>query len=376
MKKREKILAMLTGGIFVLLIGGYMAHGFFFGPIEQLDRDIELRSQELMDLMDLRDEAQHAQRRLGQLASRTYGEQVDTASAAAGARLSELIAQSGLEPARFTRTPISPRRIRGGVEIGWNVRGRDSLNDVVDLLYLINHEPYLHKVDALTLAPIERSSDVQVNLRYLSLVLEAPPATAQRPDQPDIALTGEERQLYDAIVQRNLFRPYIPPPPPRETPRRAERPTPPPREPEPQPRGPGHEIYRVVSLSKWQGKPEVHILDTSAREVRQYQIGDELIQGEIVMVDYRALPLPSNPALRSQSRLILKIDNDYWAVELGQSLADKYVIPDERMPTTLERIVPTATTPPLEDVEDQQDEAVATPQDAAPVSVSSDDAAG
>jgi len=372
MKKREKILAMLTGGVFALLIGGYMAHGFFFAPIDQLDRDIATRSLELQTLTDLQNQAKRTQQRLEQLASLTHGQQVDTASAAAGARLSELIAQSGLEPARFTRAPISPRRIRGGVEIGWNVRGRGSLSDIIDFLYLLSHEPYVHKIDALTLSPIERSNDVQVNLRYLSLVLEVPPATLDKPELPQVVLESEQRALYNTIAQRNLFRPYIPPPPPRETPRRAERPAPP-REREPEPRGPGLEIYRVVSLSKWQGRPEVHILNTNAREVRQYQVGDTLANGEIVMVDYRALPMPSNPALRSQSRVVLRIDDDYWAVELGQSLADRYVIPDERLPDTLERMVPTATpASQTDDAQEEQDEAAATPQEAAPVSVPSD----
>jgi hypothetical protein len=81
---------------------------------------------------------------------------------------------------------------------------------------------------------------------------------------------------------------------------------------------------RVVSLSEWEGQPEVHIRDTANNKTLRYRPGEKLKDGaEIVAVDYRSLPSKRNPLLKSDSRVILKIGADYWAVERGETLADK-----------------------------------------------------
>jgi hypothetical protein len=50
------------------------------------------------------------------------------------------------------------------------------------------------------------------------------------------------------------------------------------------------------------------------------------------MVDYRPLPMPGNEALKSFSRVILKVGEEYWAVERGQTLAEKRRLVPEELP--------------------------------------------
>jgi hypothetical protein len=81
---------------------------------------------------------------------------------------------------------------------------------------------------------------------------------------------------------------------------------------------------KVVSLSEWDGQPEVHIRDTARQKTLRFVPGDKVSDlGEIVAVDYRRLPSPRDPMLNSDSRVIFKSGDQFWAVERGQTLAEK-----------------------------------------------------
>jgi len=67
------------------------------------------------------------------------------------------------------------------------------------------------------------------------------------------------------------------------------------------------DTLRVVSLSEWKGEPEVHVRDSTNQKTLRYRPGDTLAGGTIVMIDYRPLPLPGNEAIKSFSRVILKM---------------------------------------------------------------------
>ncbi len=98
---------------------------------------------------------------------------------------------------------------------------------------------------------------------------------------------------------------------------------------------PGPESLRVVSLSEWQGQPEVHVRDMAAEKTLRFKPGDNLAGGVVRMVDYRPMPLPGNEALKSFSRVIIQIGAEYWAVERGQTLADKHKLSPEQLPDNL-----------------------------------------
>jgi hypothetical protein len=83
------------------------------------------------------------------------------------------------------------------------------------------------------------------------------------------------------------------------------------------------------------GQPEIHVRDVNNERTLRYKPGDELAEGAIVMIDYRPLPFPDNPALKSFSRVILKIGDEYWAIERGRTLADKYKLAADQLPPSL-----------------------------------------
>lgn len=53
------------------------------------------------------------------------------------------------------------------------------------------------------------------------------------------------------------------------------------------------------------------------------------------MVDYRPMPLPGNAFLQSFSRVIIKIGSEYWAIDRGQTLADRRKLSTSELPSQL-----------------------------------------
>jgi hypothetical protein len=83
------------------------------------------------------------------------------------------------------------------------------------------------------------------------------------------------------------------------------------------------------------GQQEIMVLDTNQNKTASYKPGDELAGGKIVMIDYRKMPFPKKPVLLSQSRVILIIGEDYWAIERGNTLADIHKLAPGQLPEHL-----------------------------------------
>jgi len=200
---------------------------------------------------------------------------------------------------------------------------------VVNLLFLLNASPWLHRTENLIVSTGDKPGLVRVRFHYLTLVPETAPEVTRTNLVAALSLDSPERHLLNSIVSRDILRPYIKRPP------AVAQPGQPAAAPSKPGVPPGPEAFRVVSLSEWQGQPEIHIRDLSAQKTVRYRPGDELAGGTIVMVDYRPMPLPGNSLLQSFSRLILKIGNDYWAVERGRTLADKRKLNPGELPIQL-----------------------------------------
>lgn len=327
MSNREKLLAAIAGvfvGVLVLYMGLRVV---LLSPVAKIDERAAKVGLEIDRLTGRHKIYQSRAGRLDGLGRRTLGRDVNRAKEAVRTRLVELLQRSGMGEESMTLTPSPGPKLKNYYkEVGWIVGDDGELENVMDFLYLLSAEPYLHRVENLTLTPVSGTTRMQVRLRYATLVLISPKERelpVGEPPGPENAsdLEGEERAQYAVIAQRDVFRPY----------RRyvaAQRPTPrpaPTREPEreaPEPR-PVDSQSRVVSLATWAGEQEVHVRDTRKNELRTYKTGESLGGGKIVMIDYRMMPLPGKPYINSTSRVILRIGRDYWAVELGQNLTDK-----------------------------------------------------
>ncbi len=331
MNRREKTLAGVIGGGLALLLLVLGVRSVFRAPLEALDKRIAAAREKIAKIQSERRAYFAAEDHLKDVALRAFADTVDEAGARSGEMLTRQILAAGLRETEFTRLPVGPRKMRGASEIGWNIKGDGPLTNVVSLLYLLDHSPWIHRTEDLVIAAGDVPGVVRVRFRYLTLVLDPTPEV-QRTNLVSIAsLDDPNRHLLNSIVSRDLFRPYIRRPPP--TPQPGQPAAPPSRPGMP----PGPENFRVVSLSEWEGQPEVHIRDLTAQKTMRFRPGDELSGGVIVLVDYRPMPRPGNSLLQSFSRLILKIEGEYWAVERGHTLAEKRKLTPAELPPQLAR---------------------------------------
>jgi hypothetical protein len=316
MKKREKILTGAVLGIVAMFVLGFGIRAFFLKPLRDIDKQTATINEKIAKINQERREYFSAEDALKSITQKTFSPDPNEASARCGEMITRQIAAAGLSESDFTRLPAGSRRLRGASEIGWSIQGKGDLTKIVNLLFLLETSAQIHRLENVTLTSYEKPGEIRVRFVYLTLVIEPAPEVDPIDLKPKFNLESPERLAYNSILERDILRPYIklpPPPPASSRPGAPGAGTPP----------PGPESLKVVSLSEWEGQPEVHIRDTARNETFRYRPGDKLKDMKIVAVDYRAMPLPRNPQLLSHSRVILQIQDEYWAVERGQTLAEK-----------------------------------------------------
>lgn len=314
MKPREKILAGVVVGIIALLLLFAGLRSAVTKPVDALKKQTAALREKLRKAEQERREYFDAEDALKSITQRTFALDLNQASARSGEMITKQLALAGLSESDFTRLPVGPRRLRGASEMGWSVQGKGDLRRVLNLLFLLENSPQAHRVEGVTLSAHDKPGEIKVRFLYLTLVVEPAPDVAMVELKPKADLESPARLAYDTILERDILRPYVKAPVPPPAPSTAPG--------VPAPGGP--ESMRVVSLSEWDGHPEVHIRDLSRNSTRRFKPGDKLEDhSEIVAVDYRALPLPRNPILTSHSRVILKVGGEFFAVERGQTLAEK-----------------------------------------------------
>jgi hypothetical protein len=315
MKKREKILAGVIAGIIGIFVVGFGLRGFFLKPLKDIDKQTALLREKLSKINQERRDYFDAEDALKKVAQKTFATDLNQASARSGEMITRTLSTAGLNEADFTRLPVGPRKLKGASEIGWSINGKGDLARIINLMFLLQTSPHVHRIEGLTLSAEQKPGEVRVRLLYLTLVLEPAPDFDPKEIKPKYTLESPERFAYNTILDRDILRPYV-----KAAPEVASASS----HGGESSRGPGPESLRVVSLSEWEGQPEVHIRDMANNKTLRFRPGDKMKDGtEVVAVDYTSLPSTKNPLLKSDSRVILKIGSQLWSVERGQTLADK-----------------------------------------------------
>ena len=351
MNKREKILAACAGLAAVAFVTYMAINRVFLLPAAQRYTQAEDLLRKVRKAEAERDKEPVYRERLKELAGNTFSGDELRVSKQIQARITEVLRKSGLSAEHLTLKPIVGARAPGVYkEIGWMVRVRGAMKEIVNFLYLMTREPNLHRLDNLVLAPIKDAADLELQVKYATLILEPAageklPAGAAADAAETASLDTPDRQKYELIALRDLFRPYVPAPPAAAAVPAAAGPTKP---GTPQtPRVPVGR-YRVVGLPTWGGGTDVLVHDSANGTVGAYKPGDNLAGGKIVMVDYRPMPSPNDPEIFSGSRVVLSIDGQYYAVELGSGLAEKHLLSDDQLPPGLPKLPKPPPEPPVE----------------------------
>lgn len=336
MNSRTRWLAFAALGVAGLIIVGFLIKGVIVRPLRAVDDQIVQLRVKLNALEQERRAFLAADSEVRAGAARMFGADADEAEARLGAMLTTQIVAVTLREGDFTRMPSGRRRLPGAQEIGWTIQGEGPLPRVLDLLFVLQQDPRLHRLESLALSPANEGGRVRVRFRYLTLVLEPAPDFKPATDLAQANLDSPERRRYNAITRRDLLRPAVP---------EANEPPPVASEPPAQPANVDAQNLKVVSLSSWENQPEAHLYDARTQKTTVCHPGEKLLDGELAMVDYRALPRPDKPGLLSYSRLIWRVGEEYWAVEIGQTLAERRRLSSEEIPSSLKPLLQTSLSP-------------------------------
>ncbi len=349
MNRREKILALCAAaglGAILLYVG---VHRLFLKPAEQLAQKL---LKEQIRQGELAREGQQLQKYVGRYArlrDRTFDDNRRNASVLASTRINQLARAAGLGEGDYKVTAFTEQRLKdAGWELLCTIDADTTLDRMVNLLYLLDQDEHLHRIGSLTIRPLAADKRrVHLSLAYATPVLEEPAVEiAERPTTQPMelaSLNDPQRAQYDSIIRRHLLLPYVPRARPVERPVEGPPPTQPPVVPPPPPPRPteqGYDQLVVVGLPAIGEQAEVHVAPPGGQVKEPLKVGDQLASGKIAMVDYRHLPLPDNPKEISQSRVILKIEKDYWAVELGQRIGQRRVLRPSELPDQLKPAPP------------------------------------
>jgi len=343
MNKREKILAAITAGIICVIVLYTLVNGLFLSPADTLNKAIRNAKNSLVKLARTSKSIKSNTARLKSLAARTFGKDDDEVRAITFSYLMDALDRSGLTSEGKGVNAGNTKSSGDLRETAWHVVKSGKMEHILNLLYMLEEDPVLHRIENLSIAPREKDGPFRVEFDYVALSLAAkkgPQFPTTRPANAKLAIDmkSDRRRLYDVIPQRDIFRPYIkyvaPPKPPvvvaKKPPPKKDPPKPP---PAPKPR------YRICGLPTFRGAPEVWVVNEidKTRAVHKYKEGEKLMGWEIVMVDYRQLPDPDKPELLSPARVIVKIDSDYWAIEGNQYVNAKRIIEGPELPPELRR---------------------------------------
>jgi len=215
MTRREKNLSVVFGSLVAAGLAYVVADRSYFAPARQREGDIVARTNDLRKQERQNSDDQAVARRVGKWAARTFDTDEVRAAARLGATLAALVERAGLNPRKLSLQPVSGTRVRGAYrEIGRTIRVSGKLGNLVDFLYLLRQQPHLHRLDNITIMPIPRSDEMDLQARYSTLILDGedlaklPVGQATTRSAP-VDLDSDQRRLLDAIASRDIFRPYI-----------------------------------------------------------------------------------------------------------------------------------------------------------------------
>lgn len=340
MKIHRKTLVSGLVVLAVLVIVYVIVQVAVLNPAADMDSDIRRLKKENAHLKRYNDQETKYRRKLKAYAGQTFGLDPIEVSELIRVRIDKMVSATGLQRGQDASTPISGKT-KSGVyeEVGWSYDLTGTLEQVVSMMYLLHADPYLHRLGGLSIVPNRDGTEYKLSFKYVTLVLVArdnetlPIGLDDGEPKPIPPLKAKPQQWYQRIARRNLFRPFIAKPKPQPKPQSSK-----PSNPQPQPK-PTPEVdlsrFKISNLSQMGSEVLITVLDSQTGLAKRYRPGENLAGGRIVMVDYRELPRSDKPELLSPSRVVIQIKDQYFAIDLGRTLADRYRLEGQKVPPAL-----------------------------------------
>jgi hypothetical protein len=348
MNQREKILIILGAGVFTVVLLVLAWSRLFAAPAAEADARADALRKSNATLKTENTRLEQSVREWVRARNSTFDKDPLTTERLFNAWINDVVSEAGFGTTDLKLSKFVDRSLAHSYAgLGYTITTPKPvpLDRLVNLLYLLGRDPMLHRVFNLSVNPQRNGREVGFTLGCATLVLDegvpaAPGLLAARPTSrpaDTVSLESPDRAAYNVIARRNIFAIYTPPP--KYTPQPPVAPPAAPVEVVRVPRPPTVDPndMKVIGLPFNGQEAEIHLLSPTGAPESIHKPGDKLPPpgGEIVTVEYSPVPFSDKPEDTATSRMILKIGNDYWAVELGQRLSQKRMLKPEELPDEL-----------------------------------------
>lgn len=303
-KYRQYILAGVFGAMVLYYVGNMVVDQFIEGPLqaarqrgEQLQKSIDQREKELQ-------RARSEAKLLARWESQSLPADAEVARSLYQGWLVELVEAAGLKnPSYAVSDPVGSRSAYQ--TIACTIRGRGTLAQLTEFLYIFYRTDLLHQVRSLSITPIQGSNELDLSVSIEAIIL--PGAGPEKLDQDSIfdefrarawrisdRLASSGLDAYrNPIVGRNLFSISSAPDP--------------------------SDFAYLTAISSVNGQPEAWFTVRSTDEVLRLCEGDWLKIGAVegVLVEI------------ADSDVVIEIEGERWLLTLGESLAQASALPPE-----------------------------------------------
>lgn len=303
LKKRERILAIVTGVLVVLFLGRMLLSGLGSsgGGLEakrdQLLREIEQKERQI-------DRGQQAQQQLAEWRKRCLPSDIEAARSLYQNWLLASAGAAGFHGIKVESTQGRQRRDTYHA-LRFNLQAQTDLEELTEFLHGFYSAGYLHQILNLSLSPLENGRKVDVVFSVEALALPDADRSHQLPGKPDQPpLAAGVADYTKAIAGRNIFAPYRKPDPPAAPP------------PDPPKFDPARYVYlsAVVMVAN---EPEAWVINRTSGDRIKLRAGDEIRAG-----DYRGVV--QRIGLREVE---IEFDGNRWLLPLGDNLRDAVKLP-------------------------------------------------
>lgn len=328
MSSRERNLLMAAAGVAVLVIG-WQGYVWTTGALDAKRSQLTKLEQEITKQRGIVRRGEQATRQLAEWEEQSLPANVELARAQYQKWLLDAVGKAGFDDANVDtgrlssalRTGENGQREVVYYRLPFTVSGRGTLEELTRFLYGFYRLNHLHRIQRMSVQPIEKSKKLELTMSIDALVL--PGAMPEKPlaksDSRQLAW-DDLKDYEEVIVKRNLFAEYTPPPPPpRPVVRREERPKPPPRPtPSPKPRFDPSKHAFVTAIVEIGNRPQVWINSRTDGKTFKVSPGEKIEIG----------PFEATVLRIGNKNVILHYEGKRWLLALGDNLHDGAELPE------------------------------------------------
>ena len=312
-KRREKILALVTGVLLLVVVGHFLfsAWGGLFA-IQELHTLRDSLVEEVNQKQARVRKGRELDSRLDQWQRRSLPADPQVARSTYKNWLWEL-SRANL---RGAKVDSNEGRQLGDIyhKLTFSVRGQATIDQLTEFLYKFHSAGHLHQIRSLSIQPIEGSKNLDLKISVEALSLPGADHRDRLPEEPSERLAVSDLAEYrEVIAQRDVFAPYVAPRPPAPT-----RPREQPREPGPPPFDPSKHAY-LTAIVRVDDQPQAWLLARTTGEKFRLCEGDAFQVG----------PLRGTVVRIGRRDAEIEIDGQRWLLPIGDNLRQTVRLPDE-----------------------------------------------